>query len=147
MRTMASLYDLQLATINKDGRDPHATRMKELRLVIQQDWERIIDFLKQSHQFAHDINYLRGIVSTASKAELVQYLLDLIATSKELTTACEALAAEGPDISTPYEVIWGKKKSQSHSQESRRMYVCTEESMILTICLRRQQNPRTKLRC
>jgi hypothetical protein len=123
MRMMASLYDLQLATINKNGRDPYATQMKELRRTIQQDWERIIGFLKQSHQFAVDINYLRGIVSTASKAELKQFLLDLIVTSKELRTACDALAAEGPDISTPYEAIWGKKKSPSHSH---RTYICTE---------------------
>jgi hypothetical protein len=123
---MANLYDLQVATINKNGHDPYAPQMKELRRTVQQDWERIIAFLKQSHQFADDINYLRIIVSTASKAELEQFLLDLIAASKELRTESEALAAEGPDVSTPYEAIWGQKKSRSHSRHSHRTYIYTK---------------------
>ena len=126
MRMMANLYDLQVATINKDGRDPYAAQMQKLRRSVQQDWEKIIAFLKQSHHFADDINYLRVIVSTASKAELEQFLLDLIAASKELATESEALALMGPDASTPYDAIWSKQISQSHSHCSHRTYIYTE---------------------
>lgn len=121
-RVMASLFDLQRATINKNGYDPCLAEIKQLRRSIRRDWENITAFLKQTNQFADDINYLRTIVATATMEELDQFKNDLIEASKELVIKCQALTSVKRDGVSPYDTFWSKGR-RARSSSPYRMYL------------------------
>lgn len=104
---MASLFDLQRAIVYEIGNDLYISEVQDLRRLLKQDWEKIAAFLKQASHFAKDISYLRSIVSTASKAELDGFFLDLIRTSNDVVTKCRALTANRLSPTLPYDANWG----------------------------------------
>ena len=90
---MASLYNLEVATINANGENPprHSQRYKDIRQKLKEQWEAIIGLLKNCHSFGADVHLLKTHMASASKEDLEELLEEMAAKCKRCATKAEEL--------------------------------------------------------
>lgn len=101
---MTSLYNLEIATINENGRNPphHSQRYREIREKLKGQWEAIASLLKKCHSFGDDVVLLKAHMTSASKKDLEGFLEDMAATCKECITIADVLVKRHDSVMAVY---------------------------------------------
>lgn len=91
--TMASLYDLQVALNEINGRR-YTRRFADIRTSIKAQWEIMIQILRQTHAFATDVAYLRRHMRKSTLTDVQEALDDMSAEAVKLKAASSLLSQE-----------------------------------------------------
>lgn len=101
---MASLYDLQTATIDANGGIiPHESEIfQHIRAALKLHWEDIVALLNKCRSFGCDVERLRARHSSATDRNIIKFLKDMSSTCKECTIAVKILRVNHEKVILPY---------------------------------------------
>lgn len=101
---MASLYDLQTATINANGEIiPHESEIfQHIKAALKLEWEAITTLLKKCHSYGCDVERLRDRHGLASRRNIINVLKDMSSTCRECTVVVKTLTENHKKVILPY---------------------------------------------
>ena len=105
---MASLYDLQTATINAQNREssPPSNVFRTVRQTLRAEWETLLAFFKNCHAFGEDITFLKESMGKESPEDCLHFLQELGEASAELVDTAKGLRTT---INTPV-ILFSQKQ-------------------------------------
>lgn len=99
--TMASLYDLQTALINAQGRysSELSADFSKIKTPLMDDWKDILAFLQRCSTFGGDIATLNESLQTERSADCAQFLVETIQLAKTLHEESHSLLSNSEERS------------------------------------------------